>query len=230
MSSITFLGGLLLGLGGSLHCAGMCGGIASSLVLGFAGPATLRSRSEILAASHVGKTAAYVTAGAVLGAAGAGVYGLFDREAAYFILQRVGAAGVGWVGLSLLGLAPPLRVMDRVLAPLRTALLRQARTGRNLTAGLAGLCWGLMPCGMVYSALLYAMLAGSAMGGAMVMLGFGLGVAPAVFATALGVSWLPGLARQAGVQRWIGVALLGVAAATLLWPAGAVSGLCISGL
>ena len=35
-SDLTFLGGLLLGLASSLHCAGMCGGIASSLIISLA--------------------------------------------------------------------------------------------------------------------------------------------------------------------------------------------------
>ncbi len=34
--SLTLLGGLLLGLASSLHCAGMCGAIASSLMFAFA--------------------------------------------------------------------------------------------------------------------------------------------------------------------------------------------------
>ena len=33
--SLTFLGGLLMGLASSLHCAGMCGAIASSLMFAF---------------------------------------------------------------------------------------------------------------------------------------------------------------------------------------------------
>ena len=40
--SLTFAGGLLMGLASSLHCAGMCGAIASSLLMAFdpgAGPA-----------------------------------------------------------------------------------------------------------------------------------------------------------------------------------------------
>ena len=34
--NLTFLGGLLMGLASSLHCASMCGAIASSLMFGFA--------------------------------------------------------------------------------------------------------------------------------------------------------------------------------------------------
>jgi sulfite exporter TauE/SafE len=33
--SLTVLGGLMLGIASSLHCAGMCGAIASSLMFAF---------------------------------------------------------------------------------------------------------------------------------------------------------------------------------------------------
>jgi hypothetical protein len=41
-----------------------------------------------------------------------------------------------------------------------------------------GALWGWLPCGMVYSVLLTAMLSGSAADGAAVMLAFGLGTLP----------------------------------------------------
>lgn len=226
MNSITFLGGLLLGLGSSLHCAGMCGGIASSLAMTFAGSAGLRARAEALAITQLGKTLAYVAAGALLGAAGAGVYGLMDRDGAYFILQRMGAAGLAWVGLSLLGLAPPPSVLDGLFAPLRRWAWSTRRAGSRLAAGAAGLIWGLLPCGMVYAALLYAMLAGSAVGGGMVMLGFGLGVMPSVMSVALGVSWLPDLRRGRWSGRVLGSGLIVASLLTLVWPAGSLGAIC----
>lgn len=226
MVATSFIGGMLLGLASSVHCAGMCGGIGASVAFTFGGDGRVASRMEALAVAQVGKTLAYVTAGLIVGALGSAVYGLLDRQAAYFILQRVGAAGLGWVGLGLLGIAPQPRGLDRLLAPVRGALLRQRRSGRALAAGAAGLVWGLMPCGMVYSALLYAMLAGSGAGGGMVMLGFGLGVTPAVFAAASGVSWLPAVAKSPWAERAVGLGLIALAAVTLIWPMGAIEALC----
>lgn len=226
MNTVGLFGGVLLGLGSALHCAGMCGGIAASLVMGLSGRAGLRSRVEVVISAHAGKTLAYVAAGMILGGLGSGLYGLFNREAAYLILQRVGAAGIGWVGLSFLGVAPPMRGLDRYLAPVRMALARHRATAPKLTAALAGLGWGLMPCGIAYSALFYAMLSGSAPSGGLVMLGFGLGVAPAVAASALGISWLPDLAQRAWAQRLVGGALIALAAATLIWPMGLAGALC----
>ncbi len=226
MDSITFLGGALLGLSSSLHCAAMCGGLASTLVMGLGRDATFAARMEALIAALFGKTLAYAAAGAVLGALGASVYGLFDRQAAYFILQRVGAAGLAWIGFSLLGLVPGPAAFDRVLAPARLFLLRHRASGPAVTASLAGFAWGMMPCAMVYGALFYAMLAGSALGGMGVMIGFGLGTIPALAAGAFGLGKLAQLARTPRLQTILGVALLVIAAVTLIAPAGAIQALC----
>lgn len=43
---------------------------------------------------------------------------------------------------------------------------------------MAGMIWGYLPCGLVYSALLMALASGSAASGAGVMLAFGLGTLP----------------------------------------------------
>ena len=226
MSSITFLGGLLLGLASSLHCAGMCGAIASSLTMAIARDGDGRSRAETLMIAQLGKTGSYVVAGTVLGAVGAGIYGLLDREGAYFVLQRAGAAGLVWVGLSFLGLVPPVSILDRVFAPLRRWAWTTRRVGRGVSAALAGLVWGLLPCGMVYAALLYAMLAGNAQGGALVMLGFGLGVMPSVTVTTLGLTWLPDLRKGVWSSRLIGGGLVAAGLATLVWPAGGMAAVC----
>ena len=45
-----------------------------------------------------------------------------------------------------------------------------------------GLLWGWLPCGLVYSVLIWAISAGSATGGALLMLSFGIGTLPALLA------------------------------------------------
>ncbi|HXA46218.1 MAG TPA: sulfite exporter TauE/SafE family protein, partial [Burkholderiaceae bacterium] len=45
-----------------------------------------------------------------------------------------------------------------------------------------GAIWGWLPCGMVYSMLLTALLSGSALSGAVLMLAFGLGTLPTLLA------------------------------------------------
>lgn len=231
MVDLTFLGGLILGFASSLHCAGMCGGIASGLLLAFDPGQGAARRAGVLMSAQAGRIAAYMAAGGFLGVVGSGFYGAFDHGAAHLVLRWAAAVALGWIGLSLIGVAPALTVIDRLVAP----FARWARhPGRRLRAGgpigpfLAGLGWGLLPCGMVYGALFYAMLTGSGTGGATVMAGFGLGTLPAVTLTALGVAGLRKMALAPRLRVVAGLALLLVAALSALLPAGAWEALCLS--
>ncbi len=226
MDSLTFVGGLLLGLASSLHCAGMCGGIGASLAMGFSPRPDLRARAVALASAQAGKTVSYVLAGIVVGALGSAVYGLMDRQAAFQVARVAGASALIWTGLSLFGLVPSPAILERAFSPLRRWAWSAKRSGAA-GAGIAGLVWGLMPCGMVYAALLYAMLAGGAVRGGLVMLGFGVGVTPAVAAAALGVSMLPRFARGGWGRAAAGSAMIGLAVATLVWPQAGLNALCL---
>lgn len=61
-------------------------------------------------------------------------------------------------------------------------------------AGLVGMCWGFLPCGLIYSSLAWSATAGSAGGSALLMLGFGLGTLPAMVLLSWGFT---------GLQRWL---------------------------
>ncbi|RCS59660.1 sulfite exporter TauE/SafE family protein [Parvibium lacunae] len=53
---------------------------------------------------------------------------------------------------------------------------------------IAGMLWGWLPCGLVYSMLFSALASGSAWRGGAVMLAFGLGTLPALFALGMAMS------------------------------------------
>lgn len=225
MEQINFFGGFLLGLASALHCAAMCGGIAGSLVMAMAPPGDRRRQALSLISIQAGRVLAYMMAGAVLGGLGAGLYGLFDQRAAYGVLQWAAAVTLGWIGLSLTGLAPSLAIFDRVLGPVGAGLEMLRR--RGLLAGpLAGILWGFLPCGMVYAALFYATLAGGAGQGMLVMAGFGLGTLPAVTLAAFGYARLLSWSRRAALRRTVGAAFLVLAPLSLLIPASAIQALC----
>lgn len=227
MIPTTFLGGLLLGLASSPHCAGMCGGVGSSLALTLADGRDPRAQAKVLMLAQAGKATAYMAAGALLGAVGSSLYWLFDRQAAHLVLRALAAACLVWIGLSLAGWTPsPFAGVDRWLSPLR----RWAWSNKGAVgwaAAIAGLIWGLLPCGMVYSALAFAMLSGSAGGGALVMLGFGLGVIPSVSVVSLGLARLPALSRGRVSRLSAATALILAGFATLLWPMGRMLARCV---
>jgi sulfite exporter TauE/SafE len=84
----------------------------------------------------------------------------------------------------------------RHLAPARRLPMPSAPRARAL---LLGLLWGWLPCGLVYSVLLAAALAGGARGGALTMFGFGLGTLPTMTTLSYAGSWLP--RRDGSVDR-----------------------------
>ena len=227
--SLTFLGGLLMGLASSLHCAGMCGAIASSLMFAFSPGETPAERARTLLAAHAGRLMMYVAGGMVLGAAGSAFYGAFDHAAAYLVMRWAAAVALGWIGLSVAGFAPSLAVVDRFAAPIAQSLrFSPAPAFAGGTGAFAsGLLWGVLPCGMVYGALFYAMLSGSALGGGAVMAGFGLGTLPSVTAVALGISSFRRLARVRQARVWVGLAIIAIAAASVAVPALASAGFCL---
>lgn len=223
---ISFLGGLLAGLASSLHCVGMCGGIAASLMLTLAPDEKSQSRAATLMTAQAGRVTAYVAVGALLGLAGAGVYTLFDLDLAHLVFRWIAAAVLIWIGLSLTGLLPPLSFLYRFLAPLTRRVLRPASGGRFAGTFAAGLVWGLLPCAMVYAVLLYAMLSGTTSGGAMVMLGFGLGTLPAVTASAFGFGLLERAGRRASLRIAAGIAIAVLGAITLVFSPEQIAAFC----
>jgi hypothetical protein len=119
-----------------------------------------------------------------------------------------------------------MAALDRLALPIgaRLAGVRLASAGL-LTGGPlgrvgtpfgAGMLWGLMPCGMVYGALFTAMLTGTAGGGGLLMLGFGIGTLPAVIGTAFGLGALRAQAQREGMRRAVGLVLAGFGVMTLM--------------
>jgi sulfite exporter TauE/SafE len=228
-ADLTFVGGLLLGLASSLHCAGMCGGIASSLMFAFDRGQGGTSRVRILMTMQVARIMAYVAAGMFLGTLGSEFYGAFDHVDTYGSLRWAAAVALGWIGLSMTGLAPSLAFVDRLASPVGRLLARPASLPpeAGILAQLgSGLAWGFLPCGMVYGALFYAILTGSGAGGGLVMAGFGLGTVPSVVVTALGISSLKSLSRRPQIRVAAGVAIMLVAVLSALIPAESWEALC----
>ncbi len=222
--------GFGLGLASTLHCAGMCGGIAAGLLL-LGGPRGTPEAVGMAALAHGGRMLSYALAGTLVGALGAPAIGWLDREVAFRLVQWAGAVALMWIGLSTAGLLPPLSGLDRLLAPVadRVARVRTPRLGRYPTAFAGGMAWGLMPCAMVYGALFTAMLSGSAAAGGAVMLAFGLGTLPGLAAATVGFGALASLGSRANLRLVAGLAL-GVLGFLTIWvPHGAIEALCVPG-
>ena len=209
MRELTFLTALLAGLFGSTHCLGMCGGLATAL-----GTVSGRRSAGQTLLYQGGRLVSYATAGAMAGTLGAAA-GFALAVPSWSALLRLGTAlMVIIIGLDIsLGtgtatywLRAPERWGGRLwrrLAPARRLPLPSAPHTRAL---LLGLLWGWLPCGLVYSVLLAAALAGSAAAGAFTMLGFGLGTLPAMSALTYAGAWMP--RRDGLAARLLGALLV----------------------
>ncbi len=159
---------VLAGLFGSLHCIGMCGAFAASCTRGRGG----------LAAWHTGRVLTYTTLGAIAGAAGHLLPGPAWLPAALATVLLV------WFALALAGLVPEPRLVPPGMV---TAGARAAGSTSSAAHLLFGAVNGLLPCGLVYTALGAAIAQADPVAGGLVMLAFGLGTLPALTAAALGL-------------------------------------------
>ena len=229
MESIALIAvnGLLLGLASTLHCAGMCGAISSSIVLCRRAP---DERGTGFFLVHAGRITAYVAAGAIAGAVGSPAIAWLDREMAFRVLQWAGASALMWIGLSTAGLMPSLRLLDRYLlaAAGRVMHLTTMLGDLALQRFFAGLAWGLMPCAMVYGGLMTAMLSGSAAGGGIVMFAFGIGTLPGLFAATSGVGALLQIGSRYVGRQVAGLAIAALGFLSILVVHPAASTLCLS--
>ena len=228
----AILAGFLLGIASSVHCFGMCSGVAASLCM--SAPSSTWSLRELAwnnVLINAGRITGYVVAGMAVGALGTSVFGVLDHSTANIVLRWAAAVSLGWIGLSMIGSAPVLAPLVRLSAAVNGKLAPMIGSYRSAaSAGLfvSGCVWGFLPCAMVYAALFYAMLSASWLKGAAVMLGFGIGTLPPVLSAGLGLPWLRSRARSPLFQKLVGVALLTLAVVSTL-PTATIAGWCMSG-
>ena len=197
----TFGAALLLGLMGSVHCLGMCGGIAGALSQ--AVPAGRAPSRAVASGLHsLGRIASYSIGGASVGMAGgafatASGLGVALRIVAGLLILGVGLhLGGWWNGVAAIERVG-LRFWRRIL-PLAQGLGRPDRAWKIFATGML---WGWLPCGLVYSSLAVAGATGSARSGALFMACFGLGTLPALlFASSLTAA-LHEVMRRRATQR-----------------------------
>ncbi len=235
MDGVPLLPVMLIGLAGSVHCVGMCGGIVGALssvprpfpvaVLSVSGEvANLAMRGL---AYNTGRIASYAAAGAIAAGLASGVGALAGASAVQaggYWLANLMLVALGlylmdaWRAVALVeqlgrGLWARVRPLARPLLPLDTPIKMLA----------AGAIWGWLPCGMVYSVLLTAMFAGTPGSGALVMLAFGLGTLPMMMAVGMAGGALRQFMQRPAVRQLAGLLVLGYGLVGLVRAAGASS-------
>jgi len=204
---------LLMGVAGGPHCIAMCGAACAGI-----GQAAGDHKTSAMWIFQAGRVAGYAALGGLAAASIQGLGWLTVQSAALRPVWSLFHVAAFTLGLILLVKAQqPVwleHVGKRVWQGARSLALGRGR-GAPLVIGTL---WSLLPCGLLYSALLVAALAPSALEGALVM---------AVFAAGTAVS------MQAGPWLWLrlkgnrsgdwGVRLAGLALAAMsawaLWMA-----------
>lgn len=183
MSALNLIPFFMIGLLGGVHCIGMCGGIVSAFSLA-AGRSSGNSNALLKknVFYNLGRISSYTIAGMMAGAL-AGDMRTWANVTAWqssaYVLMNVMLIALAlylmdvWHGLTYLEKLG--QFSWKKIKPL-TRFFIPADTSCKLF--LLGCVWGWLPCGMVYSVLLVAMLSSSAVQGASIMFAFGLGTLP----------------------------------------------------
>lgn len=172
---------ILVGLLGSFHCLGMCAPIT------WAVPGNRQKRWRWLGGRLIynsGRVLTYALLGVI-----AGLLGSTLSMAGWQQGLSIGAGAMMLLGVLFFGMEIPDKAL---LKPLSKAIIWvKKRIGRLLAKKgfgaqlVLGMLNGLLPCGLVYAALIAALSMGSVQGGALYMALFGLGTFPMMMAAAM---------------------------------------------
>ena len=209
-SDITYLAAFIVGLLGGVHCVGMCGGIVSAL--SFSLTPQKKTPWLILIAYNLGRLSSYTIAGVLAGILGATILTVIPLAKMQVLLLVLAGIFMALMGLYLANWWQLLRHVEhmggrlwKVIEPAGRKLLPVRSTGQAL---LLGMIWGWLPCGLVYSVLIWSMSSGSAQTGGLLMLSFGLGTLPNLLAMGVFANRLQGFVRHRLVQQVAGSLLV----------------------
>lgn len=201
--TISLTAAFIAGIAGSMHCFAMCGGMAGALGLR-ARTQARHARGALLQAFlyQSGRIGGYTLAGLLIGALGAAALQLVNLAQLAVLLRVASGIFIALVGARLLLRWNPLAWLERwgarfwqALRPLTQAAAQKADMRHALALGFL---WGWLPCGLVYSMLLFAGMSGSATTGGSIMLAFGLGTLPSMLTSSLLAAQL----QRFMSQRW----------------------------
>lgn len=205
----------LVGLLGGVHCIGMCGGIVGSLTAGLPGDArsSLARLLPYQLAYNGGRIAGYTLAGALMGTLGTLIVEVMPLQYAQRALYTLAAIFMIALGLYLGGWWRGLAAVERLGAVLWRRIEPLGRhllpIGSPVQAMGLGLVWAWIPCGLVYSVLIWSASSGSAIEGALLMLAFGLGTLPNLLAMGMLAGAAARLSAQPLVRQVAGALVMG---------------------
>ena len=187
MNIADILTAFLIGLAGAGHCFGMCGGIISALSFNTSNDSKA-PKFTIQLLYHLGRISAY-TILAILLTLFFQLFSDYYQSVSYFFRTLAGSILI-LMGLYLLNLSYWVLYIEKLgsflwklISPRAKSILPIQHTRH---AFIAGFIWGWLPCGLVYSSLLWvSSTSGNVLQSSYLMLVFGIGTLPAMLAIGL---------------------------------------------
>ena len=208
---LTFGAAIIVGLLGSSHCIGMCGGIVGALNMGISGDRSSQpgTRFVFQLAYNLGRIGSYVLVGLLAGTLGAGLAQLGVKP----VVGKLFAAGFmialglylanWWRGLALLE-----RLGSKLWRHVQPFGQRLFPISNPFQALLLGALWGWLPCGLVYATVAWSLTTANAYDAALLMLGFGMGTLPAMLLVGSAFNILKSWVQSPWVRTCAGVLLI----------------------
>ena len=164
----------LFGVVSNLHCFGMCGPILLSIPLN-----RQDQRAVVLGTLqyHFGRILTYSLLGFIVGFIGMGIQ-LIGILQSISIIAGFGIIVYAWRNHIFKGKLEPLFPSALPNNFSSKAMGKVLRSNSPIKLGLLGVLNGILPCGMVYAALIAAIITGTPLLSATSMLFFGLGTLP----------------------------------------------------
>jgi hypothetical protein len=212
---VAFLTGLL----GGVHCFGMCGGIVGALTL-----STSKDKKTspfiISLGYNIGRISGYILAGAIVGFLGSSLIDLTGIQTAKQVLAVIASLFMVALGLYLAGIwngIAKIEIIGSVLWKRIQPLTQRFIPVKSFWQAIPlGFLWGWLPCGLVYTALIWTLSAGGALEGALIMLAFGLGTLPNLLAMGVIATQLSKWVRNPKVRLIAGMLVVLMGILTLL--------------
>ena len=168
----------VVGFNGSLHCVGMCGPVVGILGMNTQANTT---RKKLLSALcyNFGRITTYMLLGVIAMILSVAMK---DLKPVQVVVRYLAGLVMFFVALQLIGFPQFLAFIEKPMSKLSRPISKLTRKFFPIKtlfgSYLAGLAWGLLPCGMVYMAFAMSLGVENPLGAPLVMLFFGLGTLP----------------------------------------------------
>lgn len=222
----SYIAAFFVGLLGGVHCVGMCAGIVGALCLGLdkgidqnfekKSANDVRNALPYLFSYNAGRIASYTLAGLLMGGIGWLGSHLFTLYSIQKILEIIAATFMLALGLYIAGWWKGLANIERFGA--KVIWKRLEPMGRRFLpvqsykqAFALGLVWGWLPCGLVYSVIIWTIASQSPIEGGLLMLSFGLGTLPNLLLMGIFASTLNQFIQQPWVRQVAGMMIMSFA-------------------